>query len=83
METTRLSSKGQVVIPKSIRESYQWFPGVELLVEETEEGVLLCERKTLPRASVKHLLGCTGYKGSRLSQKKMDEGIKKGARSHR
>jgi AbrB family looped-hinge helix DNA binding protein len=83
METTRLSSKGQVVIPKSIRESYQWLPGIELVVEEKEEGVLLCEKKPTPRASAKHLLGCTGYKGPRLSLKEMEEGIKKGALSRK
>ncbi len=34
METMQLSSRGQVGIPKSIWESHQWSPGVELVVEE-------------------------------------------------
>ena len=41
METTRLSSKGQIILPKSIRASHQWEPGVEFAVEDTPEGVLL------------------------------------------
>ncbi len=81
METTRLSSKRQVVIPKSIRENHQWFPGMELVVEEKAEGVLLCARTPCPHASVKDLLGCTGYKGPKHSLRSMEEGIKKGARS--
>jgi len=41
METTRLSSKGQVILPKSIRASHKWEPGVEFAVEDTPDGVLL------------------------------------------
>ena len=39
METTRLSSKGQVILPKSIRASHKWEPGVEFAVEDTPDGV--------------------------------------------
>ena len=38
---TRISSKGQVVIPKSIRNHYQWKPGTVLQIEETTDGVVL------------------------------------------
>src|SRR5271154_1244571 len=38
---TRLSSKGQVVLPKAIRDKRGWGPGAELIVEERPEGVLL------------------------------------------
>jgi AbrB family looped-hinge helix DNA binding protein len=41
METTRLSTKGQLVLPKGIRVSRAWGPGTEFTVEETEEGILL------------------------------------------
>jgi AbrB family looped-hinge helix DNA binding protein len=39
--TTTLSTKGQVILPKSIREGRRWGPGTRLLVEDTPEGVLL------------------------------------------
>ncbi|PZN73131.1 MAG: hypothetical protein DM484_23225 [Candidatus Methylumidiphilus alinenensis] len=29
METTRLSSKGQVILPKSVRDAHHWSPGSE------------------------------------------------------
>jgi AbrB family looped-hinge helix DNA binding protein len=48
METTRLSSKGQVILPKSVREAHRWRPGTEFRVESTDEGVLLRPLKLLP-----------------------------------
>jgi AbrB family looped-hinge helix DNA binding protein len=39
--TTRVSTKGQVILPKAIRERLRWSTGTELIVEETPEGVLL------------------------------------------
>ncbi|MFH1123439.1 MAG: AbrB/MazE/SpoVT family DNA-binding domain-containing protein [Pseudomonadota bacterium] len=41
METTRLSEKGQIVIPKRVRESHAWEPGIEFVIEELEDGVKL------------------------------------------
>ena len=41
METTRLSTKGQIVLPKTIRTSRAWGPGTEFTVEETRDGLLL------------------------------------------
>jgi AbrB family looped-hinge helix DNA binding protein len=49
METTRLSSKGQVILPKSIRDAHRWQPGTEFMVEDTAEGVLLRPAKPFPR----------------------------------
>jgi AbrB family looped-hinge helix DNA binding protein len=43
--TTTVSTKGQVVLPKAIRDQRQWPAGTKLIVEETPEGVLL---KSLP-----------------------------------
>ena len=41
METTRLSSKGQVIIPKAFRSMHHWEPGLELQVIDTADGLLL------------------------------------------
>jgi AbrB family looped-hinge helix DNA binding protein len=41
METTRLSTKGQIVLPKSLRTERAWEPGTEFTVEETCDGILL------------------------------------------
>ena len=39
--STTVSTKGQVILPKAIRDRRAWQPGTRLIVEETAEGVLL------------------------------------------
>jgi AbrB family looped-hinge helix DNA binding protein len=39
--TTILSTKGQVILPKVIREQRRWEAGTRLVVEDTADGVLL------------------------------------------
>ena len=39
--TTRVSTKGQVILPKAVRDRNHWPAGTELIVEDTPEGVLL------------------------------------------
>ena len=39
--TTTLSTKGQVILPKALRDALDWKPGTRLVVENTPEGVLL------------------------------------------
>lgn len=41
METTTLSSKGQVIIPKAVRSAHRWESGLELQVIDTGDGILL------------------------------------------
>jgi AbrB family looped-hinge helix DNA binding protein len=79
----RLSSKGQIVLPKYIRDRRGWKPGAELDIQEVPEGVLLRFAKRLPEASVEDLLGCTGYAGPRKSLADMEAAIRDAARSQR
>jgi AbrB family looped-hinge helix DNA binding protein len=39
--TTVVSTKGQVILPKAVRQHWGWPPGTRLIVEETTDGVLL------------------------------------------
>lgn len=38
---TTVSTKGQVILPKAIRQRRDWDVGTRLIVEETPDGVLL------------------------------------------
>lgn len=83
METTRLSSKGQVIIPQGIREAHQWQPGIEFIVTETPEGLLLTPRMPYQPTTAKKVLGCLNYRGAKKSIAEMDQGIAKGARKQK
>lgn len=39
--TTKVSTKGQVILPKSIRQDRRWSAGTRLIVKDTPDGVLL------------------------------------------
>lgn len=83
MNTTRLSSKGQIIIPQSIREAHHWQPGLEFIVTETENGLLLTPRMPYQATTVKSLLGCVNYKGPKKSIAEMEQGIAKGAKKRK
>jgi len=70
METTLLSSKGQVIIPKTIRSSHHWKPGTRFVVEDVQGGVLLKPLSSFPATDLQSGLGCVGYKGA---PKSLDE----------
>ena len=58
METTLLSTKGQIVLPKAMRTSRAWGPGTKFLVEETGDGILLRPAGRFPEADLEQVAGC-------------------------
>jgi AbrB family looped-hinge helix DNA binding protein len=69
VETTRLSTKGQVIIPKSLREALHWRPGQELEVIETSEGLLLRPKAPFKPTRLEDVAGMLKYDGPPLSDK--------------
>src|SRR5690349_18690412 len=81
METTRLSTKGQIILPKSIREKRGWRPGTSFMVEETKEGVLLRPAPLFPPKTIDEVFGCLRYTGKPASMADMDRAIEQEIRS--
>jgi AbrB family looped-hinge helix DNA binding protein len=81
MERTRLSSKGQVVLPKSVRNTRGWQPGTEFAIEEVPEGVLLRALKPFQSASFDEVFGCLKYRGRAKTLRQMENAIAKGVRA--
>ena len=77
METTRLSTKGQIILPKTIRTSRAWGPGTEFVVEETESGVLLRPTGHFPRTELDQVAGCLRSKGKPIKAQHLDKGIER------
>ena len=82
METTKLSSKGQVVLPSHIRAAHQWKPGVEFSVEDTPDGVLLRPLEPFKPTRLEEVFGCAGYTGSARTIEEMDAAIEAGIKAH-
>ena len=83
MQTTLLSSKGQVIIPKPLRDAHRWHAGTRLAVVQTADGILL--KPLQPTAEVALTEGLTAirkriaYKGPALSIEDMNAAIVKAA----
>jgi AbrB family looped-hinge helix DNA binding protein len=74
METTTLSTKGQIVLPKSIRDSRALKAGTEFTVEETKEGILLRPKRRIERTTLDDLKKFK-WTGKPASLKDMDDAI--------
>jgi AbrB family looped-hinge helix DNA binding protein len=75
METTRLSSKGQIILPKALRDRHHWVPGTDFSVEATEDGVLLRPVKTGVPARLDDVVGSLRVSGPTRSVEEMDTAI--------
>jgi AbrB family looped-hinge helix DNA binding protein len=78
METTHLSSAGQISIPQSIRDAHHWEAGQEFLVIETGDGVLLKPKKVFPKSSLDQVAGCLRYSGDPKTLDDFEEAIRQG-----
>ncbi len=69
MENTRVSSKGQMIIPKRVREALGLKKGTELAVELLPEGGFAARPKATDRvAQVRSVAGMLAHRGKRMSR---------------
>jgi bifunctional DNA-binding transcriptional regulator/antitoxin component of YhaV-PrlF toxin-antitoxin module len=73
METSILTSKGQLLIPKRLRNKYGITTGVNILFEETEKGVLLTPMNEDFFKSYAGILTKTGSLETELKKMKSEE----------
>jgi AbrB family looped-hinge helix DNA binding protein len=79
MQTTLLSSKGQVIIPKTLRDAHRWHTGTRLEVVETAEGILLkplepAHKVALP-AGLAAIRQRIAYEGRTVSMDEMNAAV--------
>ncbi len=77
---TKLSSKGQVILPKPIRDRQNWGPGTPLVVEETQHGVLLRRAPLLEPTTMDQVFGALHRPGPAKTIEEMDAGVMAEAR---
>jgi AbrB family looped-hinge helix DNA binding protein len=77
---TRVSTKGQVVLPKAIRDRRGFGPGAELIVEERAEGVLLRPAPKAGATRFEDVRGSLGPVDRVVSIEEMNEAVLEEAR---
>ena len=75
METTRLSTKGQIILPKNIRTAHAWGPGTEFTVEETSDGILLRPARRFPETRLDEVVGCLRSKRKPITPAQIQSAI--------
>ncbi len=73
--TTIISTKGQVILPKTIRDQRRWAAGTRLTVEDTPEGVLLTATPLFAKTAVNAVYGSLKHGGPALSLEDMDKAV--------
>ncbi len=73
--TTTVSTKGQVILPKAVRDSHRWSAGTRLIVEETAEGVLLRAVPIFPPTTIEQVSGMFKWSGPAKTLEEMDQGV--------
>ena len=74
-QTTTVSTKGQVILPKAIRERRNWAPGTRLVVEDTTDGVLLKVAPVFAPTRPEDVAGMLAYRGPPKTLEEMDAAI--------
>ena len=76
--STVVSEKGQVVLPKAMRDALRWAAGTRLAVRDTPDGLLLTAIAPAKMRNARSVAGCTGYSGPARSIEDMNDAIRKG-----
>jgi AbrB family looped-hinge helix DNA binding protein len=76
---THISSKGQVIIPKALRDANHWLPGTALVAEQTEDGVLLRPAQGRDKqdaaSALQRIQARIGYRGKPVTVEQMNEAV--------
>ena len=73
--TTVVSTKGQVILPKAVRDQRGWTPGTKLTVEQTPDGVILKPEPLFPPTTLDDVYGCLKWEGPPISLEEMDAAV--------
>lgn len=73
--TTTLSTKGQIILPAAIRRRRHWDAGTRLVVEETDEGVLLKPAPLFKPTRSADVFGSLKHRGPPKTLEEMKAGI--------
>jgi len=73
--TTIVSTKGQVILPKAIRQQRRWAAGTRLTVDDGPDGVLLKAAPIFAPTQPEDVFASLAYQGAPKTIEEMDAGI--------
>ncbi|MFP3928426.1 MAG: AbrB/MazE/SpoVT family DNA-binding domain-containing protein [Desulfobacteraceae bacterium] len=73
LKTSRMTSKGQIVVPKELRDKYRLGPASVVRWVEKDQGILLIPETEDPIRSARGLLKGSGVLKAYLKQKQRDK----------
>ena len=79
--TATMSTKGQIVIPRDLRDRLGWRAGTRLEIVAGVGGVVIRSAPVLPETTVEDLLGLLPYDGPPMTIDEMNDAVARGARS--
>jgi AbrB family looped-hinge helix DNA binding protein len=72
---TTLSTKGQIVVPKAIRDQKRWQAGTRLVLKDTPEGILITPEQAEKIYTVDDIIGILKYVGPPVTIEQMNEAV--------
>jgi bifunctional DNA-binding transcriptional regulator/antitoxin component of YhaV-PrlF toxin-antitoxin module len=80
METIKLLSNGEVIIPQSLRKVHHWQVGQELIAINMGDGILLKPKKPFAETTLDDVAGCLKYQGIPKTIEDMEDAIRQGVK---
>lgn len=78
MDTATLSDEGKITLPESVLSSHSWKPGLEFVIVETDDGILLKPNTAFQKTQLDEVAGCLRYTGKPKTLGDMDQAIRQG-----
>ena len=83
MDTVKLSSKGQFILPKAIRDRHHWEAGTEFLIIDRGTELVIKPTNVFPPTELEPPDTPSVYRGKPLSLEEMERAVMIEAGKHR
>ncbi|HBG04778.1 MAG: AbrB family transcriptional regulator [Geobacteraceae bacterium GWC2_58_44] len=83
METVKLSSKGQFILPKSIRDRHHWEAGTEFVIIDRGSELVIKPTRVFPPTELEPPDTPSIYQGRPLSLEEMEQAVLSEAGRHK
>jgi AbrB family looped-hinge helix DNA binding protein len=82
MQTVKLSSKGQFILPKAIRDRHHWKTGTEFIIIDQGDELVIKPSRVFPATALESPETPSVYSGKPLSLEEMDLAVQAEAVRH-